>query len=64
MMGVIITAIEPTLVGWVGGQALVQEITLVGTSAGLSIVVFLIMAVLLRIEELRWLWQLLGARLR
>jgi putative peptidoglycan lipid II flippase len=64
IMGMIITVIEPILVQWFGGQALVQEITLVGTSATLSITVFLLVAVLLRIEELRWLWHLLITRLR
>lgn len=64
VMGVIITAAEPTLMQWFDEKTLVQEAALVGMSAVLSMAVFLIMAALLRIEELRWLWQLLMARLR
>jgi peptidoglycan biosynthesis protein MviN/MurJ (putative lipid II flippase) len=63
-MGLAIAALEPTLLQWFDGQTALQEIALVGTSAALSIVVFMVMAALLRIEELRWLWRLLAARLR
>jgi hypothetical protein len=63
-MGVAALTIEPILVQRFSGQLLWHEVVLVGTSAGVSILVFVILAGLLRIEELRWLWRLLAERMR
>jgi putative peptidoglycan lipid II flippase len=62
-MGVVAVAVEPALMQRFSGQSFLQEAALVGLSAGLSLLVFLVMAALLRIEELRWLGRLLFERL-
>jgi putative peptidoglycan lipid II flippase len=64
VMGVVALGVLPLLERWFGGQNILQEAALVGVSAGISGLVFLVLAALLRIEELRWLWELLNRRLR
>jgi putative peptidoglycan lipid II flippase len=51
------------LAGAIGTAGLVREAALVMLSGGLSVVVFLIMALLLRVDELRWLWRMVRQRL-
>ena len=62
-MGAVALGVLPLLERWFGGQNILQEGLLVVTSAGISGLVFLILAALLRIDELRWLWELLIQRL-
>ena len=47
----------------IGTSGLLRETALVAVSGGLSVGVFLLMAALLRLEELRWLTRLLRQRL-
>ena len=53
----------PFLTRTIGTGNLLQEIALVLASGGVSLLGFLIMAHLLHIEELRWLWSLTRRRL-
>ncbi len=61
-MGIAATVAEPLLERLIGTQGVIHEALLVGVGGGLSLVIFLVLAVLLRLEELRWLWQLLRQR--
>jgi putative peptidoglycan lipid II flippase len=63
VMGAVAMLVVPALESRLGASVLWQEMALVVISGGLSVMVFLAMAALLRIEELRWLWQLLTQRL-
>ncbi len=62
VMGVVCWVTLPLLERAIGSTGLVREAVLVGTSGGVSVAVFLIMAALLRLEELRWLARLLRRR--
>ena len=56
--------ITPLLGDWAHERGLLGEILLVGLSGGFSVVVFLLLASTLRIEEVRWLAGLIRARLK
>jgi putative peptidoglycan lipid II flippase len=62
-MGAAAALALPLLTRWIGTATLLHEILLVSASGGLSIAVFLLMAALLKLEELRWLGGLLARRL-
>ncbi|MBI5671512.1 MAG: murein biosynthesis integral membrane protein MurJ [Chloroflexi bacterium] len=62
-MGLLAALTLPPLQRLIGADSLLREVALVGAAGGISIVVFLAVAVLLRIEELRWLVGLLRRRL-
>ncbi len=64
VMGGAALLVLPILTERFGGEMLWQEALVVGAGAGISSLVFLVMAMLLRIEELRWLLRLLNQRLR
>jgi len=55
---------EPFWERLIGTSGFIREAILVIGAAGLSGVVFLGVAFVLRIEELRWLWEMLRKRLR
>ena len=61
-MGAVGLLTLPILQRAVGSAGLIREIALVGISGGLSLGVFVLLAALLRIEELRWLGRLLRQR--
>jgi putative peptidoglycan lipid II flippase len=63
VMGVCAAFVTPTLAQWTRAYGLGGEIALVGLSGGLSAAVFVLMAVLLKIEELSWLVGMLRQRL-
>jgi putative peptidoglycan lipid II flippase len=63
-MGAVAFAIQAPLSSLLGARGFVSELLLVLTAGVVSAAVFLILAVILRIEEPRWLWSLLYARLR
>lgn len=63
LMGVVAVVTLAPLEQLVGTDGLVQEIVLVSAAGGASVVVFLGLAALLRIEELRWLAGLVRRRL-
>ncbi len=63
LMGVVAVMMLAPLEQLVGTDGLVQEIVLVSAAGGASVVVFLGLAALLRIEELRWLAGLVRRRL-
>jgi hypothetical protein len=48
----------------IGTTSLIREITLVAVSAGISGALFFAAAALLRIREIRWLWDVIRQRLR
>jgi putative peptidoglycan lipid II flippase len=62
-MGIVSVAAIRILTPAIGTVGLASEAALVILSGGISVVVFLVMALLLRVEELRWLWQLIRQRL-
>ncbi len=53
----------PLLRARIGTDGLLRELLLVILSGGISLILYLAMAFLLRIEELRWLWRLIRQRL-
>lgn len=61
-MGLTGAAAMPLLDGLLGTRSLLHEVLFVGISGGLSIGAFLLVAVMLRVEELRWLAGLLARR--
>lgn len=63
VMGLVCIVAEPLLERIIGTNGLVREAALVGVSSGLSVAVFLVMATLLRLEELRWMGRLIRQRL-
>lgn len=63
LMAFVAAFITPVLSQWISAAGLVGEILLVGVSGGLSVVIFLLVATALKIEELRWLASLLKRRL-
>lgn len=62
-MGAVATSATSQLLNWIGTTSLLREIIVVGISGGLSVMVYLLLAVLFRIEELRWLNDLIRRRL-
>ncbi|MFQ3567754.1 MAG: murein biosynthesis integral membrane protein MurJ [Aggregatilineales bacterium] len=64
LMGTVAFALQAPLSSLLGPRGFVSELLLVLIAGVLSAAVFLILAVILRIEEPRWLWGLLYARLR
>jgi putative peptidoglycan lipid II flippase len=56
--------VTPVLGQWTHQYGLIGEILLVGMSGSFSVVVFLLLAGALRIEEVRWLGGLIRARLK
>ncbi len=48
---------------WIQLDTLIHELLLVGISGGISLVVFVLAAALLRIDELRWMGKMLARRL-
>ena len=61
-MGIVAATAEPLLERLIGTNGIVHEALLVGVGGGLSVMIFLAMAALLRLEELRWLAGLLRQR--
>ncbi len=61
-MGIVALSAEPLLERLIGTHSLIHEVLLVGVGGGLSVVIFVLMAALLRLEELRWLGRLLRQR--
>lgn len=62
-MGVVGFVILPALTAVVGSTSLVQEVLLVLLAGGISLIVFGGLAAVLKIEELRWLGQMVAQRL-
>jgi putative peptidoglycan lipid II flippase len=63
VMGLVATLVTPPLTSIIGMNSIVREALLVVVTGGLSAAVFLGMAALLRIEELRWIGTILARRL-
>lgn len=63
VMGLAAAVVLPVLMTRIGTATLVREALLVGLTGGISVAVFLGMATLLKIEELRWIGSLLTRRL-
>ncbi len=63
LMGAALLLGEPLLEGWIGTSSLLREVLLVGISGGLSVAIFIAAALLLRLDELRWLFDSLRRRL-
>jgi putative peptidoglycan lipid II flippase len=62
-MGIAAWVITPLLAAWIGIDSLIREALLVLLAGGISAAVFLGIAALLRIDELRWLGAMLRRRL-
>ncbi|MDX2138434.1 MAG: murein biosynthesis integral membrane protein MurJ [Chloroflexota bacterium] len=62
-MGLLLAGVEPALEQWSDNASLLREIIVVVGGGALSVAVFVGVAWLLRIEELRWLFGLLRRRL-
>lgn len=62
-MGAVATILTPYLIGWIGVSTVWREALLVLSSGGISTLVFLALASLLKIEELHWLTTLIRQRL-
>jgi putative peptidoglycan lipid II flippase len=63
LMGVALSWIDPLLEGWLGASSLLREIAVVMGGGLVSVALFVGLAYLLRIEELRWLFGLLRRRM-
>lgn len=63
VMGAVGVLTEPLLEGMIGTSGLLREIALVATMGAISVGVFVVMAALLGLEEVRWLTGLLRQRL-
>ncbi len=64
LMGIALSWIDPMLESWLGASSLLREIAVVVGGGLISLAVFVAAALLLRIEELRWLVTLVRSRLR
>jgi hypothetical protein len=64
VMGITAALVTPPLAHWTQAYGLWSEIALVGLSGSLSVTVFVLMAILFKIEELSWLAVLLRRRLQ
>jgi len=62
-MGLVAAIILPPLTAWIGTNTLIREALLVTLAGGVSTAVFVGMAMWLRLEELRWVSDLLARRL-
>ncbi len=62
-MGAIALLLTPALSRWIGTATVWHEAVLVLFTGGISTLVFLVLAAILRIEELRWLTTLVRQRL-
>jgi putative peptidoglycan lipid II flippase len=62
-MGITAALVTPLLTAFIGTETLLREILLVVACGGISAIVFLIFAGVLRIQELRWLGGILARRL-
>jgi putative peptidoglycan lipid II flippase len=62
-MAIVAALLLPTLAARIGTTGLLREVLLVLASGGISVLMYLALAFLLRIEELRWLWRLIRQRL-
>lgn len=62
IMGGAIYIALPLLTDWIGTAGLIREVLLVATSGGMAIGIYLILAWMLRLEELRWLVQKIRSR--
>lgn len=63
-MSAAVSSALPLLAGWLGTRGLLPELALVFVSGGLGLIVYLMLAAALRLEELRWLAALVRQRLR
>jgi putative peptidoglycan lipid II flippase len=63
VMGLAAVIAEPALEQLIGRTTLLRELALVTVSGGLSVLVFVGIASLFRIEELGWIWGLLRQKL-
>lgn len=63
LMGLGAALVTPLLRQSIGTSTLLREILLVVTSGGISVLIFLTMATVLKIEEIRWIGGLLRRRL-
>jgi putative peptidoglycan lipid II flippase len=62
-MGVVAALTTAQLLIWIGTGSLVREVIVVGVSGGSGILIYLLFATILRIEELRWLSAMILRRL-
>ena len=62
VMGLAAFVLLPLLQRFLGSGGIVREAALVAVSGGASLIIFLIMTTVLRLEELRWLFSLLRQR--
>jgi putative peptidoglycan lipid II flippase len=62
-MGVVAILVTPPLTRAIGTGNLLREMLLVVTCGGVSVIVFVFMTALLKIEELRWVGSILARRL-
>lgn len=63
VMGIAGAVVLPILTARIGTKTIVHEALLVGLSGGVSVAVFLGMATVLKLEELRWITGLLARRI-
>ncbi|MBK8020423.1 MAG: murein biosynthesis integral membrane protein MurJ [Chloroflexi bacterium] len=63
VMTVGVMVVQPLIVGRVNTQRFYGEILLVGAAGSVSLILYVGMALLLRLEELHWLWRMLRRRL-
>ncbi|MBE0689149.1 MAG: hypothetical protein IH587_03390, partial [Anaerolineae bacterium] len=61
-MGVLLAIVLPQLQATIGKATLLHEILMVGIGGGFSAAIFIGLALLLRIQELRWLFDLVRQR--
>jgi putative peptidoglycan lipid II flippase len=64
VMGVLATVLLPLLDSRIGSRGFLGEVLLVAVSGGVSVIAYLGLSFLLRIEELQWLLGLLRQRLK
>ncbi len=64
VMGVVAWALIPQVVRWIGNSTLTQEALLVSVVGGVSMLVYVGLALLLQVGELRWMGGLLWRKLR
>ena len=62
-MGAVGALALPAFTGWIGTAGVIREFILVSASGALCVVVYIVLALLLRIEELRWLAEMVWRRL-
>lgn len=64
VMGLVAWVLIPQAMRWIGNRTLTQEALLVGFVGGASMLVYVGLALLLRVGELRWMGGLLWRKLR